>query len=68
MLYFEDHFKTIEHLPQELRDKFAEIGEKDLRVQNKLDKLEKRQKDLFNLCKQCTGELPASLLAEYESI
>ena len=36
MLYLEDYLEMIEHLPQELRDRFTEIREMDLQVHSKL--------------------------------
>jgi len=39
---------VIEHLPQELRERFTEMREMDLQVQNSMDMLEKRVKFLFN--------------------
>jgi len=35
MLYLEDYLEMIEHLPQELRDRFTEMRELDLAVQSK---------------------------------
>jgi len=34
MLYLEDYLEMIEHLPQELRDRFTEMREMDLQVQS----------------------------------
>jgi len=34
MLYLEDYLEMIEHLPQELRDRFTEMRELDLAVQS----------------------------------
>jgi len=47
MLYLEDYLEMIEHLPQELKDRFTEIRELDLQVQNASDKLDDRVKSLF---------------------
>jgi len=47
MLYLEDYLEMIEHLPQELRDRFTEIREMDLQVQNSIDTLEERTRQLF---------------------
>ncbi|XP_021955137.1 inhibitor of growth protein 3 isoform X1 [Folsomia candida] len=47
MLYLEDYLEMIEHLPQELKDRFTEIRELDLQVQNATDKLEDRVKLFF---------------------
>lgn len=42
----------IEHLPQELRDRFTEMREMDLQVQNSIDSLEKRVKIFFSNVKK----------------
>ncbi|CAH1639125.1 unnamed protein product [Spodoptera littoralis] len=55
MLYLEDYLEMIEHLPQELRDRFTEMREMDLSVQNNMDTLEKRVRTLFSGCRR--GEL-----------
>ncbi|KAJ3667003.1 hypothetical protein Zmor_002414 [Zophobas morio] len=68
MLYLEDYLEMIEHLPQELRDRFTEMRELDLTVQNNMDELEKRVKVFFNDCKRCPGELPPTIKAEFDSI
>ncbi|GIY89873.1 inhibitor of growth protein 3 [Caerostris extrusa] len=47
MLYLEDYLEMIEHLPQELRDRFTEIREMDLQVHNAMDSLEERVNILF---------------------
>lgn len=52
MLYLEDYLEMIEHLPQELRDRFTEMRELDLSVQNNMDSLEKRVRILFNGCRR----------------
>lgn len=46
-MYLEDYLEMIEHLPQELRDRFTEIREMDLQVQNSIDTLEERTRQLF---------------------
>uniref|UniRef100_A0A182FJ95 Inhibitor of growth protein n=1 Tax=Anopheles albimanus TaxID=7167 RepID=A0A182FJ95_ANOAL len=51
MLYLEDYLEMIEHLPQELRDRFTEMREMDLAVQNNSDTLAKRAKVLFTQCR-----------------
>jgi len=38
MLYLEDYLEMIEHLPQELRDRFTEMREMDLQVQSKINR------------------------------
>ncbi|XP_036318905.1 inhibitor of growth protein 3 [Rhagoletis pomonella] len=55
MLYLEDYLEMIEHLPQELRDRFTEMRELDLTVQNSMDSLEKKTRTFFQQCKR--GEL-----------
>ncbi|KAI9590122.1 inhibitor of growth protein 3 isoform X1 [Glossina fuscipes] len=55
MLYLEDYLEMIEHLPQELRDRFTEMRELDLTVQNSIDSLEKKTRTFFMQCKR--GEL-----------
>ena len=40
MLYLEDYLEMIEHLPIELRDRFTEMREIDLGVENTVDSLE----------------------------
>uniref|UniRef100_A0A1I8PG22 Inhibitor of growth protein n=1 Tax=Stomoxys calcitrans TaxID=35570 RepID=A0A1I8PG22_STOCA len=55
MLYLEDYLEMIEHLPQELRDRFTEMRELDLTVQNNMDSLEKKTRSFFVQCKR--GEL-----------
>lgn len=47
MLYLEDYLEMIEHLPNELRDRFTEMREIDLGVENQVDSLEARQKTFF---------------------
>lgn len=50
----------IEHLPQELRDRFTEMRELDLSVHNNMDTLEKRVKSLFSECKRMNDSTPAT--------
>lgn len=47
MLYLEDYLELIEHLPQELRDRFTDIRERDLQVQNSTEQLKERVKLFF---------------------
>lgn len=58
----------IEHLPQELRDRFTEMRELDLSVQNNIDELEKRVKILFSDCKRYPNELPTTTDLEFQAI
>ncbi|XP_022234179.2 inhibitor of growth protein 3 isoform X2 [Drosophila obscura] len=52
MLYLEDYLEMIEHLPQELRDRFTEMRELDLAVQNNMDSLDKKSHLFFKQCKR----------------
>ncbi|CAB3376145.1 Hypothetical predicted protein [Cloeon dipterum] len=52
MLYLEDYLEMIEHLPQELRDRFTDMREMDLQVQNSADSLEKQMKGFFGKAKK----------------
>ncbi|KFB48874.1 hypothetical protein ZHAS_00017135 [Anopheles sinensis] len=67
MLHLEDYLEMIEHLPQELRDRFTEMREMDLTVQNNTDALDKRARSLFQQCRK--GELPTVAAdAEFNAI
>lgn len=66
MLYLEDYLEMIEHLPAELRDRFTEMREQDLSVQNRVDSLEERQKNFFSNCAK--NKLKGSEKEDYESI
>uniref|UniRef100_A0A1B6D9N5 Inhibitor of growth protein n=1 Tax=Clastoptera arizonana TaxID=38151 RepID=A0A1B6D9N5_9HEMI len=65
MLYLEDYLEMIEHLPQELRDRFTEMREMDLQVQNSMDSLEKKVKVFFSNIKKMNPEETDS---EFEGI
>ncbi|XP_077273919.1 inhibitor of growth family, member 3 isoform X1 [Temnothorax americanus] len=65
MLYLEDYVEMIEHLPQELRDRFTEMREMDLGVQNSMDSLEKKVKTFFSNAKKMKL---SEKEAEYEAI
>ncbi|XP_043476533.1 inhibitor of growth protein 3 isoform X1 [Leptopilina heterotoma] len=65
MLYLEDYVEMIEHLPQELRDRFTEMREMDLGVQNSMDSLEKKVKVFFSNAKKMK---PNEKDGEYETI
>ena len=57
----------IEHLPQELRDRFTEMREMDLSVQNNMDSLDKRARIMFAQCRR--GEMGGNRAdEEFESI
>ncbi|KAG8439820.1 hypothetical protein GDO86_005837 [Hymenochirus boettgeri] len=47
MLYLEDYLEMIEQLPMDLRDRFTEMREMDLQVQNAMDQLEQRVGEFF---------------------
>ncbi|XP_077450052.1 inhibitor of growth protein 3 [Stigmatopora argus] len=47
MLYLEDYLEMIEQLPMDLRDRFTEMREMDLQVQNATDQLEQKVSDFF---------------------
>lgn len=66
MLYLEDYLEMIEHLPAELRDRFTEMREQDLSVQNRVDSLEERQKTFFANCAK--NKTKGSEREEYEGI
>uniref|UniRef100_A0A1L8DWG1 Putative inhibitor of growth protein n=1 Tax=Nyssomyia neivai TaxID=330878 RepID=A0A1L8DWG1_9DIPT len=67
MLYLEDYLEMIEHLPQELRDRFTEMREMDLSVQNNMDSLDKRVRVFFSQCRR--NEIPATQAeAEYQAL
>jgi len=67
MLYLEDYLEMIEHLPQELTDRFTGMREMDLSVQNNMDSLEKRVRLFFSQCRR--NELQGvSADNEYQSI
>ena len=59
-------FSVIEHLPVELRDRFYEIREMDLGVQNKVDQIVTREKIFFANCSRKLK--PAEREEEYEKI
>ncbi|XP_022650019.1 inhibitor of growth protein 3-like isoform X2 [Varroa jacobsoni] len=56
MLYLEDYLEMIEHLPQELRDRFTDMREMDLQVQNAVDTLDERVKAFFANAKRVSTE------------
>ncbi|XP_034005706.1 inhibitor of growth protein 3 isoform X2 [Trematomus bernacchii] len=47
MLYLEDYLEMIEQLPIDLRDRFTEMREMDLQVQNATDQLEQKVIEFF---------------------
>uniref|UniRef100_A0A3P8YR79 Inhibitor of growth protein n=1 Tax=Esox lucius TaxID=8010 RepID=A0A3P8YR79_ESOLU len=52
MLYLEDYLEMIEQLPMDLRDRFTEMREMDLQVQNAMDQLEQRVNEFFDNAKK----------------
>ncbi|XP_050543537.1 inhibitor of growth protein 3-like [Daktulosphaira vitifoliae] len=48
MLYLEDYLENIEHLPQEMRNRFTEMREMDLQVENSMDCIKKNIETLFS--------------------
>ncbi|XP_066245288.1 inhibitor of growth protein 3 [Euwallacea similis] len=69
MLYLEDYLEMIEHLPQELRDRFTDMREMDLSIHNNTDELEKREKAFFSDCKKYQNQdIPPNLEAEFQAI
>ncbi|XP_056429797.1 inhibitor of growth protein 3 [Hyla sarda] len=52
MLYLEDYLEMIEQLPMDLRDRFTEMREMDLQVQNAMDQLEQRVGEFFSNAKK----------------
>ncbi|XP_027198356.2 inhibitor of growth protein 3-like [Dermatophagoides pteronyssinus] len=61
MLYLEDYLEIIENLPQELRDRFTEMRELDLLVNNEKDKHEENQRHFFN---PRTADLPEEIIEQ----
>lgn len=51
MLYLEDYLELIEQLPQDLRDRFTEMRELDLKVQNAIDTNEAKVEKFFTEAK-----------------
>ncbi|XP_067935879.1 inhibitor of growth protein 3-like [Watersipora subatra] len=52
MLYLEDFLEVIENLPMEMRERFTDMREADLEVQNTTDNLEEKTKTFFKKCTQ----------------
>ncbi|XP_022081144.1 inhibitor of growth protein 3-like [Acanthaster planci] len=66
MLYLEDYLEMIEQLPMDLRERFTEMREMDLQVQNAMDNLEERQNKFFEAAKKTNSGKPE--LKNYEAI
>ena len=58
MLYLEDYLEMIEHLPIELRDRFTEMREIDLGVENTVDSLEVQKQS--HTCNALTNPILAN--------
>ncbi|KAM4523880.1 inhibitor of growth protein 3 [Fundulus diaphanus] len=56
MLYLEDYLEMIEQLPMDLRDRFTEMREMDLQVQNATDQLEQKVTEFFTNAKKNKAE------------
>lgn len=56
MLYLEDYLELIEHLPQELRDRFTDIRERDLQVHNSTEQLKEKVQLFFASAKKLNPE------------
>lgn len=52
MLYLEDYLEMIENLPMEMRERFTDMREADLEVQNADDSLDERMQQFFRRCAQ----------------
>jgi len=65
MLYLEDYVELIEQLPQDLRDRFTEMRELDLKVQNTIDTLDTRVRRFFSDARKSKTD---TLDDEYASI
>jgi len=65
MLYLEDYLELIEHLPQELRDRFTDIRERDLQVHNSTEQLKEKVKHFFAEAKKLK---PEQRQCDYESL
>ncbi|XP_047122695.1 inhibitor of growth protein 3 isoform X1 [Hydra vulgaris] len=65
MLYLEDFIELIEQLPQDLRDRFTEMRELDLKVQNTIDTMDTRVRKFFTDARKSK---PEEIEKEYENI
>lgn len=57
MLYLEDYLELIEQLPQDLRDRFTEMRELDLKVQNAIDTMDSKVDKFFKEAKDAKPEV-----------
>jgi len=67
MLYLEDYIELIEQLPQDLRDRFTDMRELDLKVQNTIDTLDTRVRRFFADAARKSNK-PETTEEEYKSI
>ncbi|XP_072181864.1 inhibitor of growth protein 3-like [Diadema setosum] len=65
MLYLEDYLEMIEQLPMELKERFTEMREMDLQIQNSVDTLEDKVKKFFEAAKKLK---PDSKQQQYETL
>lgn len=52
MLYLEDYLEMIEQLPMDFRERFTEMREMDLQVQNDMDNMDEKVKTFFEAAKK----------------
>lgn len=65
MLFLEDYIELIEQLPQDLRDRFTDMRELDLKVQNNIDGLDSRVRRFFV---EARKSKPEQVEEEYKNI
>ncbi|XP_063953637.1 inhibitor of growth protein 3-like [Lytechinus pictus] len=65
MLYLEDYLEMIEQLPIELKERFTEMREMDLQIENSVDTIEEKVKKFFEAAKKLKTE---SKQQQYESL
>ncbi|XP_066925759.1 inhibitor of growth protein 3-like [Clytia hemisphaerica] len=65
MLYLEDYIELIEQLPQDLRDRFTDMRELDLKVQNNIDTLDSRVRRFFT---EARKSKPDQVEEDYKNI
>ncbi|EDM15141.1 inhibitor of growth family, member 3, isoform CRA_a [Rattus norvegicus] len=68
MLYLEDYLEMIEQLPMDLRDRFTEMREMDLQVQNAMDQLEQRVSEFFMNAKKNKPEWREEQMASIKKV
>ena len=52
MNYYEDYMELLETLPIEIRERFTEMRQLDLQLQNSMEPLEERISTFFGKCNQ----------------